>query len=640
MGFGYVRACAATPKVRVADVDFNKLSILRAISEARENGAALLVLPELCLTGYTCGDLFYSDVLLGGARCALAEIAAAAKESDLLIFVGLPLRKDGLIYNCAAVLNRGEVLAFVPKTFVPNYREFYEKRYFAPCPEENGFVSFGGKEVPFGKKLVFRARGFEDFTVSAEICEDLWAVKPPSADHALAGANIIVNLSCSDETVGKSEYRRQLVSSHSARIVAGYVYADGGDGESSTDMVFAGDNLIAENGKILRSGTLFENKALFAEIDVGFIAYERSCLFNHGYRAAEGYRYIDFSCDDSVTVLTREYPKTPFVPADKAELSSRAELILTMQAAGLKKRIEHVRAKTVVIGLSGGLDSTLALLVAARAMKSLGREPKDILGITMPCFGTTSRTFNNTVKLARALKITLKKIDIAKAVTRHLKDISHPLDLYDAAYENAQARERTQVIMDVANSTGGLVVGTGDLSELALGWTTYNGDHMSMYGVNASVPKTLVRYLVEYTAANSPSRLKTVLSNILETPVSPELLPAENGEISQKTEELVGPYILHDFFLYYMLRAGFSPRKTYAVAVKTFNGDFSPKTIYKWLETFVKRFFSQQFKRSCLPDGVKIGSVSLSPRGDWRMPSDAQAALWLKELEDVKETVK
>ena len=640
MGFGYVRACAATPKVRVADVDFNKLSILRAVSEARENGAALLVLPELCLTGYTCGDLFYSDVLLGGARRALAEIAAAAKESDLLIFVGLPLRKDGLIYNCAAVLNRGEVLAFVPTTFVPNYREFYEKRYFAPCPEENGFVSFGGKEVPFGKKLVFRARGFEDFTVSAEICEDLWAVKPPSADHALAGANIIVNLSCSDETVGKSEYRRQLVSSHSARIVAGYVYADGGDGESSTDMVFAGDDLIAENGKILRSGTLFENKALFAEIDVGFIAYERSCLFNHGYRAAEGYRYIDFSCDDSVTVLTREDPKTPFVPADKAELSSRAELILTMQAAGLKKRIEHVRAKTVVIGLSGGLDSTLALLVAARAMKSLGREPKDILGITMPCFGTTSRTFNNTVKLARALKITLKKIDIAKAVTRHLKDISHPLDLYDAAYENAQARERTQVIMDVANSTGGLVVGTGDLSELALGWATYNGDHMSMYGVNASVPKTLVRYLVEYTAANSPSRLKTVLSNILETPVSPELLPAENGEISQKTEELVGPYILHDFFLYYMLRAGFSPRKTYAVAVKTFNGDFSPKTIYKWLETFVKRFFSQQFKRSCLPDGVKIGSVSLSPRGDWRMPSDAQAALWLKELEDVKETVK
>ncbi len=640
MNFGYVKTCAATPKVRVADVEFNKLGILRAVSEARENGAALLVLPELCLTGYTCGDLFYSDVLLNGARRALAEIAAATKESDLLFFVGLPLKKDGLIYNCAAALNRGKVLAFVPKTYIPNYWEFYEKRYFASCPAENGVVSFGGEDVAFGKKVIFQAQGFENFTVSAEICEDLWAVTPPSSQHALAGANIVVNLSCSDETVGKSEYRRSLVSSHSAKIVAGYVYADSGDGESSTDMVFAGDNLIAENGKILQAGELFHNGALYAQIDVDYIAYERSRLYNHNYAPQSGYVKIPFSYDDSISVLTRSYPKTPFVPTDKNELSSRAELILTMQAAGLKKRIEHVRAKTVVIGLSGGLDSTLALLVAVRAMKACGRDNKDILGVTMPCFGTTSRTLDNTVKLARALKITLKKINISKAVERHLKDISHPLDLYDAAYENAQARERTQVIMDIANSTGGLVVGTGDLSELALGWATYNGDHMSMYGVNASVPKTLVRYLVEHTAMISPGKLKTVLMNILATPVSPELLPAENGEISQKTEELVGPYILHDFFLYYLLRAGFPPRKVYAVAVKTFNGDFTPKTIYKWLETFIRRFFSQQFKRSCLPDGVKIGSVSLSPRGDWRMPSDAQAALWLRELEEIKDSVR
>ncbi|PWM70461.1 MAG: NAD(+) synthase [Bacillota bacterium] len=635
MNFGYVRATAASPKIRVADVDFNKLSVLRAISAAKESGAALLVLPELCLTGYTCGDLFFSDVLLNAAKRALKEIAESTAESAMLVFVGVPLRKDGLVYNCAAAINRGRVLAFVPKTYLPNYNEFYEKRNFAPCPKENGTAEFFGECVPFGKKLIFRAAGWENFAVAAEICEDLWALKPPSADHAAAGANIVVNLSCSNETVGKAQFRRKLVSSHSARLAAGYVYADGGEGESTGDLVFSGNDYVAENGKILAETAPFANRPATAEIDVDFLAFERSKRFNYGFEES-GYENIPFTADDSVLLLTREYSKTPFVPKTQSELDARAELILKMQAAGLKKRVEHTGAKSVVIGLSGGLDSTLALLVAARAIKDAGRSSADILGVTMPCFGTTDRTLTNTVRLARALKITLKKINIAKSVERHLKDIGHPLDLYDAAYENAQARERTQVLMDIANSTGGLVVGTGDLSELALGWATYNGDHMSMYGVNASVPKTLVRYLVEFTAQQSGGKLKSVLQAILDTPVSPELLPAENGEISQKTEEIVGPYILHDFFLYHFIRSGFSPRKIFAVAVKTFNGDFTPKTIYKWLTVFVKRFFSQQFKRSCVPDGVKVGSVALSPRGDWRMPSDAQAALWLKELEEIQ----
>ena len=439
--------------------------------------------------------------------------------------------------------------------------------------------------------------------------------------------------------MGKAEYRRALVSSHSAKLVAGYVYADSGEGESTTDMVFAGNDFVAENGRILSETEPFGDRPAFAEIDVDFIAYERSRLYNYGYKREAGYEEIPFDTDNSVLLLTRSYPKTPFVPEDKGELGSRAELILKMQAAGLKKRIEHTGAKKAVVGLSGGLDSTLALLVTVRAMKDAGRDMSDILGVTMPCFGTTERTLSNTVKLARALKITLKKIDISRSAERHLKDIGHPLDVYDAAYENAQARERTQVLMDVANSVGGLVVGTGDLSELALGWATYNGDHMSMYGVNASVPKTLVRYLVAHVAKKEGGRLKSVLRAVLDTPVSPELLPAENGEIAQKTEEIVGPYVLHDFFLYCFVRLGFSPRKIFAVAVKTFDGDFSPKTILRWLTVFVRRFFTQQFKRSCLPDGVKIGSVALSPRGDWRMPSDARAALWLAELEELEKTV-
>ena len=639
MNFGYVKTMAITPRVRVADVAFNKRAVLRAVEEAKDKCAALLALPELCLTGYTCGDLFYSDVLLSAAKRALKEIVESTAESAMLVFIGLPVKKDGLIYNCAAAVNRGRVLAFVPKTYIPNYGEFYEKRYFAPCPEENGRLDFFFLYVPFGKKVVLRAEGFENFTVAAEICEDLWALKPPSTEHAAAGANIIVNLSCSDETVGKAEYRRALVSSHSAKLVAGYVYADSGEGESTTDMVFAGNDFVAENGRILSETEPFGDRPAFAEIDVDFIAYERSRLYNYGYNREAGYEEIPFVTDDSVLLLTRSYPKTPFVPEDEGELGSRAELILKMQAAGLKKRIEHTGAKKAVVGLSGGLDSTLALLVAVRAMKEAGRDMSDILGVTMPCFGTTERTLSNTVKLARALKITLKKIDISRSAERHLKDIGHPLDVYDAAYENAQARERTQVLMDVANSVGGLVVGTGDLSELALGWATYNGDHMSMYGVNASVPKTLVRYLVAHVAKKEGGRLKSVLRAVLDTPVSPELLPAENGEIAQKTEEIVGPYVLHDFFLYCFVRLGFSPRKIFAVAVKTFDGDFSPKTILRWLTVFVRRFFTQQFKRSCLPDGVKIGSVALSPRGDWRMPSDARAALWLAELEELEKTV-
>lgn len=637
MNFGYVKTMAITPKVRVADVAFNKRAVLRAVEEAKDKCAALLALPELCLTGYTCGDLFYSDVLLSAAKRALKEIAESTAESAMLVFIGLPVKKDGLIYNCAAAVNRGRVLAFVPKTYIPNYSEFYEKRYFAPCPEENGRLDFFGEQVPFGKKVVLRAEGFENFTVAAEICEDLWALKPPSTEHAAAGANIIVNLSCSDETVGKAEYRRALVSSHSAKLVAGYVYADSGEGESTTDMVFAGNDFVAENGRILSETEPFGDRPAFAEIDVDFIAYERSRLYNYGYKREAGYEEIPFVTDDSVLLLTRSYPKTPFVPEDEGELGSRAELILKMQAAGLKKRIEHTGAKKAVVGLSGGLDSTLALLVTVRAMKEAGRDMSDILGVTMPCFGTTERTLSNTVKLARALKITLKKIDISRSAERHLKDIGHPLDVYDAAYENAQARERTQVLMDVANSVGGLVVGTGDLSELALGWATYNGDHMSMYGVNCSIPKTLIKHLVSYYSKTTGNKLlKESLEDILDTPVSPELLPANGDEISQKTEDLVGPYELHDFFLYNGIRWGFTPEKVFRLALYTFDGVYDRETILKWLKTFYRRFFSQQFKRSCLPDGPKVGSVTLSPRGDWRMPSDACATLWLSQIENLK----
>ena len=552
----------------------------------------------------------------------------------MLVFVGVPLQVNGVLYNCAAALNEGKVLAFIPKRHLPNYAEFYEKRNFQPYTGENIRVPFGGEEVPFGSKIIFRCRGEADFTVAAELCEDLWVPAPPSVSHALAGANIIVNLSASDETAGKAEYRRLLVRAQSAKTVSGYVYADAGDGESTTDMVFSGHDLICENGEILAESALFSNGILLSEIDVRRLAYERRRI-NTFYDASDlqGYEELPFAAGSAWEALTRPVSRLPFVPAEGSALDGRAELILSMQAAGLKKRLEHTRAETAVLGISGGLDSALALLVCARAFDALGRDRKGILAVTMPCFGTTDRTFQNSLRLMEALGVTSRTVPVADAVRGHFKDIGHDERVHNAAYENAQARMRTLVLMDLANDANGLVVGTGDLSELALGWATYNGDHMSMYGVNASVPKTLVKYLIRYEAARLGGGAQAVLEDVLATEISPELLPPEGGKIAQKTEELVGPYELHDFYLYHAIRWGFPPRKVFFLAQAAFAGKYEDAVLKKWLVSFYRRFFSQQFKRSCLPDGVKVGSVALSPRGDWRMPSDASAALWLEEAE-------
>ena len=642
MKYGFIKAAAITPEIKVADTEFNAEQIIGLIEKAEKAGAELTVFPELSVTGYTCGDLFYSDVLLNGALKALKEIADGTKDKKMLVFLGLPVKINGLIYNVAAAVNQGEVLCLIPKTRLPNYNEFYEKRWFAAWKQgidgQTVVAPYFDKPLTVYRNVVFKDKTESRFTVSAEICEDLWAADSPSVSHAESGANIIVNLSCSDETVGKAEYRRNLITVQSAKLSCAYVYADAGEGESTTDLVFAGHNLIAENGTLIKESKLFDNSIITADIDVGFLDYERSKIFNSDLTGEEipagSYRTVYFDGYKGSDNLERVFSKTPFVPEDSAALYGRAELILEMQAEGLKKRIKHTSAKTAVIGLSGGLDSTLAILVAVKAMGKLNRNLKDIIAVTMPCFGTTSRTFDNTIKLAKSLGVTLKKVDITKSVIRHLKDIKHGGNT-DTTYENAQARERTQVIMDIANMTGGLVVGTGDLSELALGWATYNGDHMSMYGVNSSVPKTLVRYIVRHYADASRGKLKAVLYDILDTPVSPELLPPTDGEIAQKTEDIVGPYILHDFYLYNMLRRGYSPKKIYFVARKTFKGEFDDQTILKWLKIFIKRFFAQQFKRSCVPDGVKVGSVALSPRGDLRMPSDAVCSLWLNELEEL-----
>ncbi len=629
---GFIKVAAITPEIKVADTVYNAKSVIAAVKSALNEGVKLAVFPELCLTGYTAGDLFYFETLYSGAEQALTEVIAATKGSKMLVFVGLPVKKEGSIYNCAAAVSNGKLLAVVPKTNLPNYNEFYEKRQFTPAPRNNETVTLGGFTVPFGTHIILRAENMPAFSVAAEICEDLWVADPPSVAHAAFGANIIVNLSASDETVGKAEYRRSLVALQSAKLVSGYVYADAGDGESTTDMVFSGHNIIAENGKVLKESNLFENGMIVSEIDVEFISFERSKIITPNKPETE-YRTVYFATDLNETELTRVFPKRPFVPDDKRELDSRAELILNIQANALIKRVKHTSTGALVVGVSGGLDSCLALLVCVRAFKKTGRPLEDIIAVSMPCFGTTKRTKTNAQKLAELLGVTFKTVDITQTYKRHLADIGHDGVTTDVTYENAQARERTQVLMDIANSVNGMVVGTGDLSELALGWATYNGDHMSMYGVNASVPKTLVRYLVSFEAERSDEKLKEVLNDILATPVSPELLPAKEGEISQKTEDLVGPYDLHDFFLHCFVRCGFGAGKIYRLAVRAFDGEFDGKTVEKWLGIFVRRFFNQQFKRSCLPDGVKVGSVSLSPRGDWRMPSDASSALWLSELD-------
>ena len=634
MKYGFVKAAAATPKIRVADVHYNGGNIIQLIGRAEKAGAELLVFPELCVCGYTCGDLFGQNVLLDGCLAALSDIAAATKGKSMLVFVGVPVRLSGVLYNCAAAVSGGKVLAFIPKRHLPNYAEFYEKRNFQPYKGENTRVELNGEQIPFGNKILFRESNHPDFTVAAELCEDLWVPAPPSVSHALAGANIIVNLSASDETAGKAEYRRLLVRAQSAKTVSGYVYADAGEGESTTDMVFAGHDMICENGEILAESEPFGEGLAVSEIDVEKLAFERRRINTYYENSdASGYEIIPFSACKGIDSLTRKIARLPFVPQGEDALGKRAELILSMQSEGLKKRLSHTNAKSAVLGISGGLDSALALLVTVRAFKALGKDLRDIVAVTMPCFGTTDKTLNNSLKLMQELGVTSRTVNIADSVRRHFKDIGHDEKVKNAAYENAQARTRTLVLMDIANDENGLVVGTGDLSELALGWATYNGDHMSMYGVNASVPKTLVKYLIRHEAARLGGEAEKVLTDILNTEISPELLPPENGKIAQKTEELVGPYELHDFYLYYAVRWGFSPKKVYFLAKKAFAGAYGDETLKKWLVSFYKRFFSQQFKRSCLPDGVKIGSVALSPRGDWRMPSDACAALWLAEAE-------
>lgn len=636
MNQGFVKAAAATPDIRVADVKYNTEKICEAIEAAAGEKAKIVVFPELCVTGYTCGDLFTQDVLLRDARAALLKIADFTADKDILAFVGVPLSVDGELYNVAAALNRGEILGLTTKTFLPNYAEFYEMRQFTPGPEKAREILFEGKRVPFGPQILFQASSMEELIVSAEICEDVWSPIPPSIQAAMEGATVIVNCSASDETIGKDRYRRELIAGQSARLIAGYVYANAGEGESTTDLVFGGHNLITENGAVLSEAKRFRNDIIYSEIDIYRLLGERRK--NTTFKTSEDRKLIrvPFYIEREKTVLTRHFPKQPFVPANEEERARRCEEILTIQAMGLKKRIAHTHAKSAVVGISGGLDSTLALIVTARAFEMLGRDKKDITAVTMPCFGTTDRTYQNACKMAVQLGAELMEVRIADAVSVHFRDIGHDPGDHSVTYENSQARERTQVLMDIANERGGMVIGTGDMSELALGWATYNGDHMSMYGVNASVPKTLVRHLVKYAADVTPDeQLKAVLYDVLDTPVSPELLPPKDGNIAQKTEDLVGPYELHDFFLYYMVRFGYEPSKIFRLAEETFEGSYDKATILKWLEIFCRRFFSQQFKRSCLPDGPKVGTVALSPRGDWRMPSDACAAVWLNDLEQI-----
>ena len=619
MRHGFIKVAAVTPDIRVADVDYNKGQIIKQMDEAAEAGAKIIVFPELCITGYTCSDLFLQDILLNSAKKALVEIAEHTKNLDALVFVGVPIAVGGELYNVAAALNHGNILGFTTKSFLPNYGEFYEMRQFRPGPKKAEKILFGGKEIPFGPQLLFVENQMANLIVSAEICEDVWSPVPPSIEAAREGATVIVNCSASDETIGKASYREALISGQSARLISGYIYANAGEGESTTDLVFGGHNLIAENGTILAEAKRFSNGIIYTEFDVQKIANERRKNTTFTETQEHVLPRIPFGLEQTETILTRTFPSRPFVPRDDQERAKRCEEILTIQAMGLKKRLAHTHAKSAVVGISGGLDSTLALLVTAKAFDALGLERSGITAVTMPCFGTTDRTYQNACKMSLKVGATLREVRIGDAVMQHFKDIGHDPQDHSVTYENSQARERTQVLMDIANQTGGLVIGTGDMSELALGWATYNGDHMSMYGVNASVPKTLVRHLVHYYADTcEDSSLKEVLYDVLDTPVSPEL---------------VGPYELHDFFLYYFLRMGYEPGKIYRIAKLSFAGEYDDETIYKWLRTFCWRFFSQQFKRSCLPDGPKVGTVALSPRGDWRMPSDACVALWIQNLE-------
>ena len=631
---GFVKVAAATPEIKVADCAFNADNICRLFDEALAEKAKIVVFPELCITGYTCADLFWQDRLLEEARRQLFRIVEHTRGTDALTFVGLPWEKDGKLYNVAAAVFGGKLMGLIPKRFLPNYNEFYEARHFTPGNERAERVAFAGKEVPFGTNLLFCAREPEGLCVAAEICEDLWAPAPPSIGHALAGANVIVNLSASDEATGKSVYRKNLIAGQSARLLAGYIYASAGEGESTQDLVFGGHNLVAENGHILAESARFSTGITCTEIDIERLRAERRRMTTFQNQKNGEYEKIQISFYAEDTKLTRTFDPAPFVPSGSENRAKRCEEIFTIQALGLKKRMQHTGSGHLVVGISGGLDSTLALLVMTKACDMLGMEHGRMTAVTMPGFGTTDRTYHNACELTRRLGAELLEVDIRDAVNLHFRDIGQDPSLHDVTYENSQARERTQILMDIANKKGGLVIGTGDMSELALGWATYNGDHMSMYGVNCSVPKTLVRHLVRYYADTcEDGAISQILYDVLDTPVSPELLPPKDGQISQKTEDLVGPYELHDFFLYYLLRFGCRPAKIYRIARLAFEGVYDGQTILKWLKKFYWRFFSQQFKRSCVPDGPKVGSVALSPRGDLRMPSDACVRIWIEELE-------
>ena len=635
---GFIRAAALLPRVNVADPGYNKERICELIRQAAEQGVKIMVFPELCITGYTCGDLFYQELLLREAKKALFEIAEMTRDLDAVVFVGLPVEHQAKLYNVAAALCGGKILGLVPKTHIPTYNEFYERRHFAKGMETPVEVRLDETHVvPMGTRLLFSCRQMPGLVMGAEICEDLWAPDPPSIGHAMAGATVIVNLSASDETTGKDVYRKNLVSGQSARLICGYVYCSAGDGESTQDVVYSGHNLIAENGTVLAESARFVNESIVTELDIQRLCEERRRMSTYGSTQIP-YCRVEFDLKETQTELSRFVDPAPFVPGKKEDRDKRCEEIFMIQAMGLKKRLEHTGSRTAVVGISGGLDSTLALLVTVKAFDLLGLDHKGIVAVTMPGFGTTDRTYENAVSLIRSLGADFREVGIAEAVRIHFRDIGQDENVHDVTYENGQARERTQILMDIANRLGGMVIGTGDMSELALGWATYNGDHMSMYGVNASVPKTLVRHLVRWYADTcEDAELERVLLDVLDTPVSPELLPPEDGKISQKTEDIVGPYELHDFYLYYVLRFGCTPKKIYRLAQYAFAGAYSDETIKKWLETFYRRFFSQQFKRSCLPDGPKVGTVAVSPRGDLRMPSDACARIWLEELKELQE---
>lgn len=645
MNDGFFRVAAATPKIKVADPVYNREQICKLIEEGEEKGAGLMVFPELCLSAYTCNDLFLQYPLIRSTRQELGEIVKFTEGKHMLVFVGLPWEHGGKLYNGAAAVCNGRLLGIVPKTNLPNYSEFYELRHFTPGMEAPVMTQWEHGEVPMGTNLLFRCSDVHGLVVAAEICEDVWVPCPPSIRHTLAGATVIANCSASDDIVGKDTYRNSLISGQSARLICGYIYTNAGEGESTQDLVFGGHNIIAENGTCLAISHRFNHETIYADMDLERLESERRRTTTYHGNTAEGYLTVEFTLGTERMEaaqkdrLLRFIDSRPFVPHDEGERSRRCEEIFTIQAMGLKKRLEHTGIRQAVLGISGGLDSALALLVTAKAFDMLEIPRAQIHAVTMPCFGTTDRTYQNACLMTEKLGATLTEIDIKAAVMQHFEDIGHDPAVHDVTYENGQARERTQVLMDVANQVNGLVIGTGDMSELALGWATYNGDHMSMYGVNASVPKTLVRHLVHYYADTCGEKaLAEVLMDVLETPVSPELLPPEHGVISQKTEDLVGPYELHDFFLYYILRFGYMPSKIYRMAVQAFGEEYAPETIEKWLNVFYRRFFAQQFKRSCLPDGPKVGSVAVSPRGDLRMPSDAARRIWMDDLERIQKT--